>query len=278
MRHYVLVLSEFAIDCDPKEIRRGVIRTLGCRPTYLNKQTGSEEPVVFVPAGVTEYRDATHVDYLLTGYAFLSDVVHPVLLHRLTDSKYVSRVLTSGGEYATISSEQLEGMRQKTEEAQNKTFLPGDVLTVLSGPYKDLSGSVICLLPDGRVQIEIVLLSKRNILTVPPSFLAHVDNTVAPLGHGVLSVVDPHTTEVDRLLRAARRYAALPSMMDSLQARYNTTLAHKRLLDVTRMRRMFRHLVAFFGPFTSLQPKIDRYVALEDLVDRFRELSKKHHG
>lgn len=262
---FVLVLNEPSEDLDPEVIRKGILKSL----------RGEKKAKVFVPAGYIDHKESRHVDFVLSGYAFVQGVSESSL-SSLTNSKFVERALTIGRKYATVSQKDIDSLQEKASSSLKKTFRPGDLVTIVSGPYKEMSGEVICIIDEATVQISVRLRSKENLVSLPVSFLQLTDEAVSNTfihGHGCLSRELVDRGETDALLSRIRYLVSLPSLLPLLDSYEVMTSAYKRYTTISKYKSQIQNLVSFFGPFVSLQPLIDRYFLLRKFVDLFQKLT-----
>lgn len=131
----------------------------------------SPEVQVFIPAEVTQIGEDRVVHYLMDGYAF---VCNPgKRLKSLEGSRYVQSVLPG-----FVGHSAIEKMKAQIKQDVDQGIGVGDTVKVVSGPYRNLTATVIEEIPEDQVvQVHIKLRSKQSIVTLPRSFLDVVERT-----------------------------------------------------------------------------------------------------
>lgn len=135
--------------------------------------------VVYIPASVTVLDDETTINYLIDGYCFIRrDSFPDAKFYRLEGSKYVQTIVTKptsvrgARKIACVSSAEINRLRQMVVIQENQGIEVNDVVTVISGPYKNISATVIeDLVEMDSVQVFIHLRSKESLVTLPRSCL-----------------------------------------------------------------------------------------------------------
>lgn len=126
---------------------------------------------VFIPAAVTQIGEDRVVHYLVGGYAFVRNPGNR--LNSLDNTRYVQSVLP--GE---VPNSDIEKMRSQIEKEVDQGIGVGDTVKIVSGPYRNLTATVIEEIPEEEVvQVYIKLRSKQAILTLPRPFLDVVERT-----------------------------------------------------------------------------------------------------
>lgn len=160
MNWHVLELTARSDDVDPEVLTRAIRGAL--------KSSGSE---VFIPAVATQVGQSRIHRYLMEGYAFVRNP--GPRLKNLENTRYVQSVLSG-----TVPDAAIEEMRRKTVVEAEQGIGVGDQVTILSGPYRNLTAHVIEEIPESNtVQVYVDLRSKQTILTLPRSFLLVTERT-----------------------------------------------------------------------------------------------------
>jgi 5'-3' exonuclease/transcription antitermination factor NusG len=163
----VLELSPKSEGEDPDTLRDGILHSL--------KQPGVE---VFIPAVVTKISGERVVHYLMEGYAFVRKTLPDKDYLKLEGTRWVQSVLTkpSGSRHAralaTVGQSHIERFRHQIEVEVNQGISVGDQVVITSGPFKNITATVIEEIPEqDAVQVYVQLRSKQTILTLPRSGL-----------------------------------------------------------------------------------------------------------
>lgn len=156
----VLELTSRSDGEDPDVLTRAILGTL--------KNPGAE---VFVPAAVTQVGEDRVIHYLVEGYAFVRDPGRR--LKNLENSRYVQSVLSG-----SVENSDIERMRVQIQREVDQGIGVGDTVQIVSGPYRNLTATVIEEIPEEKsVQVYVKLRSKQSIVTLPRSFLQVVTRT-----------------------------------------------------------------------------------------------------
>jgi len=162
----VLELSPKSEGEDPDTLRDGILHSL--------KQPGE----VFIPAAVTKISGEKVVHYLMEGYAFVRRTLPDKDYLRLEGTRWVQSVLTqpTGSRHvrvlATVGQAHIERIRHQIEVEINQGISVGDQVVITSGPFKNITATVIEEIPEqDAVQVYVQLRSKQTILTLPRSGL-----------------------------------------------------------------------------------------------------------
>lgn len=145
-----------------------------------------KEADIFVPAAVTQVGDDRVVHYLMDGYAFVRHDRQPTDYFRLEGSKYVQNVLVKSGSgsrhrrLSTIPDQDVVRMKDQIRQLVDQGIGIGDIVRINSGPYRNITASVLEEIPEDRsVLVSVKLRSKESLVTLPRSFLVVVER--APL-------------------------------------------------------------------------------------------------
>ena len=183
-----------------------------------NTISGAE---VFIPAAITQVGDDRVIHYLVEGYAFVQRDQPDGAYLRLENSRYINKVLTSRNgasaisRLATISSEDVQRMRMQVAAEADQGISVGDIVNIVSGPYRNIEAEVIEDIPEHeQVQVYVKLRSKQSIVTLPRSFLQVVNR--APLSPLATRLIALQTW--DRLAKPVLLWKAPePSWLQALQ-------------------------------------------------------------
>lgn len=160
----VLELTPRSEGEDPDVISQAITRSL-------------KEAEVFVPAAVTDLGDERLFKYLVEGYVFVRKTRPDTDYLRLEGTRYIQSVLTSTGpgksrKLATVGQGEIDRMRSQILEESDQGISVGDVVRIISGPYKNIEAEVVEEIPEqGLVQLYVKLRSKQSVVTLPRSVL-----------------------------------------------------------------------------------------------------------
>jgi len=131
---------------------------------------------VFIPASVTQVGGDRVIQYLLEGYAFIRRAHAEEKYYRLEGSKYVQGVIShvdrsrfrSTRRIAYVPDHEVSRLRRQIEAQENQGIEVGDLVLILSGPYRLIKAKVIEDIPEkDEVQVYIQLRSKESLITFP---------------------------------------------------------------------------------------------------------------
>lgn len=160
MEWLVLELTPRSEGEDPETLARAIQGVLKC-----------PEATIFVPAAVTQIGEDRVIHYLVEGYAFVRNPGKR--LKHLENSRYVQSVLSG-----FVKEADIEQMRAQIQREVDQGIGVGDVVKIISGPYRNLTATVIEDIPEKKtVQVFVRLRSKQSIVTLPRSFLQVVSRT-----------------------------------------------------------------------------------------------------
>lgn len=141
---------------------------------------------IFVPAAVTQVGDDRVVHYLMDGYAFVRHDRQPTDYFKLEGSRYVQNVLVRSGSgsrhrrISTIPDRDVARMKDQIRQLTDQGIGVGDIVRINSGPYRNITATVLEEIPENRsVLVSVKLRSKESLVTLPRSFLVVVER--APL-------------------------------------------------------------------------------------------------
>jgi DNA polymerase-1 len=164
----VLELTPQGEDEDPEVLRKSLVKSI----------KGGE---VFIPAVVTSLGDSRIVHKLIDNYVFVRRTFSDQFFFKLEGSRYISNVLTvsktSAGvrKISCVKTFDIDKMRAQLVIKTEQAIEVGDLVEVMSGPYKGIKGKVFEEIKENdSVQVFISLRSKKAILTFPRSFLKFV--------------------------------------------------------------------------------------------------------
>jgi 5'-3' exonuclease len=130
----------------------------------------NREAEVFVPAAVTQIGEDRVVHYLMDGYAFVRNPGKN--LKNLDNGRYVQGVI------GLVANAEIERMKVQIQQEVDQGIGVGDTVKIVSGPYRNLTATVIEDIPEEKVvQVFIKLRSKQSIVTLPRPFLQVVTRT-----------------------------------------------------------------------------------------------------
>jgi len=157
----ILELSDFLDNIQYKDIENALITTFGREIDY------------FIPIYYEEIGSYTSTSTLMDGYVFVKD--SPEIqksIGNIRDHRLFSKVLCDKGQYATISSRVIAGLRQKLKNTLKKKYKSGSRVKVLDGVFKGLVGEVIGVEDDGRrIMVRIKRVSREIIAPIPATLL-----------------------------------------------------------------------------------------------------------
>lgn len=127
---------------------------------------------VFVPAVSQAARGDSVTTFYMDGYIFVRHEPG-VPYSNLADTSYFSSVLTGpGGRFALLKDEDLDSMRDGLDQLQTIRLSEGDMVKVVEGKYKNLTGRISCVYDDTRVvQLAFEKRSKKMLIDFPATYL-----------------------------------------------------------------------------------------------------------
>lgn len=131
----------------------------------------------FIPIYHEEIGSYTSTSTLMEGYAFIKDTpfIRSNILN-LKDQKVFSRPLSLKGQYQTLGSRVIAGLKHKLKNTLKKRFTIGIRVKVLDGVFKNLVGEVIGIEDQGkRIMVRIKRISREIIAPIPATLLQKYD-------------------------------------------------------------------------------------------------------
>jgi transcription antitermination factor NusG len=133
---------------------------------------------VFIPAVSEQAREESHTSFYMEGYIFIkySDNVNFMRLQEIPYFKSVicDPVARRKGliPYSLLDDSALRPMRTGMEAMKVRMIKANDRVRVNKGQYKNLTGTVIQVRPDGEaILVNVGLVSKPMLIEFPSSYL-----------------------------------------------------------------------------------------------------------
>lgn len=132
---------------------------------------------VFIPASPVKIGQTKQYRWLASGYLYVRlDPGVAERLKNLHDSKFCETVPRLNGKLLAVSQRDIDKLRQQLEEATAVQGIePGDEVTILTGAWCKLPGTVVCQIPELGWSVKIVLRSTTTLLTLPADHLQRID-------------------------------------------------------------------------------------------------------
>jgi len=131
----------------------------------------------FIPAAVTNLAGNRVVTKLIDNYVFVRGGLPDSAYKKPEGTRYLQAALMRPGRkgYACVESKAIDKMRGQLDTTINQDIEVGDIVKILSGPYRNMVAQVIEeIVEQDKVQVQVTLRSKSAILSFPRSFLQFV--------------------------------------------------------------------------------------------------------
>ena len=131
----------------------------------------------FIPAAVTTLAGNRVVTKLIDNYVFVRGGLPDSAYKKPEGTRYLQAALMKPGRkgYACVESKAIDKMRGQLDTTINQDIEVGDIVKILSGPYRNMVAQVIEeIVEQDKVQVQVTLRSKSAILSFPRSFLQFV--------------------------------------------------------------------------------------------------------
>ena len=160
----ILELCDFIDNITYKDIEGAITVTFGEGIEY------------FIPMHHEEMGSYTSTSTLMDGYVFVKDCpeARDCLLD-MKDQRLFSKVLCKKGEFITVNSRTIAGLKHKLSNSLKKRFVPGTNVKILGGVFKNLIGEVIGVEDKGlKIMVRIKRRSREMIAPIPATLMEKV--------------------------------------------------------------------------------------------------------
>jgi transcription antitermination factor NusG len=164
----ILELCDFIDNIGYKDIESAMTLTFGEGIEY------------FIPMHHEEMGSYTSTSTLMDGYVFVKDCQEArKCLINMRDQRLFSKVLCEKGQYVTVDSRVIAGLKHKLSNTLKKKFIPGIEVKILGGVFKNLIGEVIGIEDMGlKIMVKIKRRSREMIAPIPATLLEKIEGKI----------------------------------------------------------------------------------------------------
>jgi 5'-3' exonuclease/transcription antitermination factor NusG len=226
---------------------------------------------VFIPAVVTQIGEDKVTHHLIHGYAFVRNTLDPHRYFRLEGTRHIQTVLTefrsNKRQLSCVTDADIDHMREQIRQETDQGIGVGDLVCIISGPYRNIEATVIEDVPeDGVVVVHVKLRSKESLVPLPRSFLKVVRRTPLSRPFGRLTtlrmwarsakpILKPRPNlSLDRFVSAWSRYAYLEHKRLQLKRVWSFVASYELGYGSARIQ-LLRPQLAQVGRLTSWDQK-----------------------
>lgn len=132
----------------------------------------------FIPMHYEEMGSYTSTSTLMDGYVFVKDCPEARnCLANMKDQRLFSKVLCKKGQFITVNSRVIAGLKHKLSNSLKRKFVPGANVKILGGVFKNLIGEVIGIEDKGlKIMVKIKRRSREMIAPIPATLLEKVES------------------------------------------------------------------------------------------------------
>lgn len=148
------------------------------KDVLLTDLGATDEMPVFIPARTYAKESKAITIHLLEGYVFIAARLPEVVYFGLEDQPYVAQVLSTDGSHgmrvlSTIPNREVKALRRRLHEQVATDLVPGTLVKVVEGVYRDLEGRVDGVDGD-HATVAFRLRSLRSFVGIPLVFLENI--------------------------------------------------------------------------------------------------------
>lgn len=288
MSWIVLELTQRGEQDDPDTVATSIAKTLKLPPSD-----------VYIPVAVTQVGTDRVFQHLYEGYAFAKYARTPQDYFRLENTKYVQSVLLKVGSgnkasrISSVSDSDILKMQDRVKQYADQGIGVGDIVRILSGPYRNIQAEVLVDIPETKtVQVFVKLRSKQTLLNLPRSFLvvekrapySRLENRIADLGLWVTKVspiLDLREDDSRPLVQAFDQYRKMAEWSEGAETL--TDIVRDSQME-TRLKKVYSALAklevtsVLSSKFDDLRSYLNLYDSAavgdnaQDLVDKLLDL------
>jgi transcription antitermination factor NusG len=162
----ILELCDFIDNISYKDIEGAITVTFG------------EDIEHFIPMHYEEVGSYTSTSTLMDGYVFVKDCPEArSSLINMRDQRLFSKVLCKKGQFITVDSRVIAGLKNKLNGTLKKKFTPGTKVKILGGVFKNLIGEILGAEDKGRnFMVKFKRVSREMIAPIPATLMEKIDN------------------------------------------------------------------------------------------------------
>ena len=217
----VLELTQQGEEEDPETLKKLLARVIkGCE--------------IFIPASISTVGDSRVVHRLIPNYVFVKHTFTDSFYLKFEGTRYIATVLTVEGpnhrrKVAGVPHKEIEKIRKQLQIETQQGIEIGDLVEIMSGPYKGITATVIeDIHEENKVQVRVSLRSKDSIVTLPRSFFRYIDRNGDSGKHPVFSPYLNKIARVREWVQCVKPFAAWsPPTLTPIQESYNGVLRLK---------------------------------------------------